>query len=142
MRCFMKISTRGRYGLYFMLALAKDYEVKKRSVKSVAEERGISDLYLEQIVASLKKENLVKSTRGAYGGYELNFPPDAIMVGRIFRTLEENIVAVETDEKDTETERYLWRRIRDALRDVLDHTTLADLLNHSEDEVDDYMFYI
>ncbi|HIW12335.1 MAG TPA: Rrf2 family transcriptional regulator [Candidatus Salinicoccus stercoripullorum] len=138
----MKISTRGRYGLYFMLALAKDYEVKKRSVKSVAEERGISDLYLEQIVASLKKENLVKSTRGAYGGYELNFPPDAIMVGRIFRTLEENIVAVETDEKDTETERYLWRRIRDALRDVLDHTTLADLLNHSEDEVDDYMFYI
>ncbi|KKK35427.1 Rrf2 family transcriptional regulator [Salinicoccus sediminis] len=138
----MKISTRGRYGLYFMLALAEDYEVKKRSVKSVAEERGISDLYLEQIVASLKKENLVKSTRGAYGGYELNFPPDEIMVGRIFRTLEENIVAVETDEKDTETERYLWRRVRDALRDVLDHTTLADLLSHSEDEIDDYMFYI
>ncbi|WP_411844223.1 RrF2 family transcriptional regulator [Salinicoccus sp. HZC-1] len=138
----MKISTRGRYGLYFMLALAKDYGVKKRSVKSVAEERGISDLYLEQIVASLKKENLIKSTRGAYGGYELNLPPDEIMAGRIFRTLEENIVAVETDEKDTETERYLWRRIRDALRDVLDHTTLQDLLNHSEDEVDDYMFYI
>lgn len=125
-----------------MLALAKDYGVKKRSVKSVAEERGISDLYLEQIVASLKKENLIKSTRGAYGGYELNLPPDEIMAGRIFRTLEENIVAVETDEKDTETERYLWRRIRDALRDVLDHTTLQDLLNHSEDEVDDYMFYI
>ncbi len=138
----MKISTRGRYGLYFMLALAKDYEVKKRSVKSVADERGISDLYLEQIVASLKKEDLIKSTRGAYGGYELNMPPDEIMVGRIFRTLEENIVAVETDEKDTETERYLWRRIRDALRDVLDHTTLSDLLNHSEDEIDDYMFYI
>lgn len=138
----MKISTRGRYGLYFMLALAKDYGVKKRSVKSVAEERGISDLYLEQIVASLKKENLIKSTRGAYGGYELNLPPDEIMAGRIFRTLEENIVAVETDEKDTETERYLWRRIRDALRDVLDHTALQDLLNHSEDEVDDYMFYI
>lgn len=138
----MKISTRGRYGLYFMLALAKEYEVKKRSVKSVAEERGISDLYLEQIVASLKKEKLVKSTRGAYGGYELNYPPDEIMIGRIFRTLEENIVAVETDEKDTETERYLWRRIRDALRDVLDHTTLQDLLNHSEDEIDDYMFYI
>lgn len=125
-----------------MLALAKDYGVKKRSVKSVAEERGISDLYLEQIVASLKKENLIKSTRGAYGGYELNLPPDEIMAGRIFRTLEENIVAVETDEKDTETERYLWRRIRDALRDVLDHTALQDLLNHSEDEVDDYMFYI
>lgn len=51
----MKISTRGRYGLYFMLTLAKDYGVKKRSVKSVATERDISDLYLEQIVANLKK---------------------------------------------------------------------------------------
>ncbi|WP_020008521.1 RrF2 family transcriptional regulator [Salinicoccus albus] len=138
----MKISTRGRYGLYFMLALAKDYQEGKRSVKSVAEERGISDLYLEQIVASLKKEKLVKSTRGAYGGYELNFPPDEIKIGTIFRSLEENIVAVESDDKDTQTERYLWGRIRDALRDVLDHTTLQDLLNHDEDEIDDYMFYI
>ena len=138
----MKISTRGRYGLYFMLALAKDYQERKRSVKSVAEERGISDLYLEQIVASLKKEKLVKSTRGAYGGYELNFPPDEIKIGTIFRSLEENIVAVESDDKDTQTERYLWGRIRDALRDVLDHTTLQDLLNHDEDEIDDYMFYI
>ncbi|WP_342389223.1 RrF2 family transcriptional regulator [Salinicoccus bachuensis] len=138
----MKISTRGRYGLYFMLALARNYGEKKRSVKSVAEERGISDLYLEQIVANLKKAELVKSTRGAYGGYELNLPPDEITVGKIFRTLEENIVAVEGDDKDTDTERYLWGRIRDALRDVLDHTTLQDMLNHDEDEVDDYMFYI
>lgn len=138
----MKISTRGRYGLYFMLALARNYEERKRSVKSVAEERGISDLYLEQIVANLKKAELVKSTRGAYGGYELNLPPDEITVGKIFRTLEENIVAVEGDDKDTDTERYLWGRIRDALRDVLDHTTLQDMLNHDEDEVDDYMFYI
>lgn len=138
----MKITTRGRYGLYFMLALARNYGEKKRSVKSVAEERGISDLYLEQIVASLKKAELIKSTRGAYGGYELNHAPDAITVGQIFRTLEENIVAVEGDEKDTDTERYLWGRIRDALRDVLDHTTLSDMLDHDEDEVDDYMFYI
>ncbi|MFC3417963.1 RrF2 family transcriptional regulator [Salinicoccus hispanicus] len=138
----MKITTRGRYGLYFMLALARNYGEKKRSVKSVAEERGISDLYLEQIVASLKKAELIKSTRGAYGGYELNRAPDVITVGQIFRTLEENIVAVEGDEKDTDTERYLWGRIRDALRDVLDHTTLFDMLEHDEDEVDDYMFYI
>lgn len=138
----MKISTRGRYGLYFMLALARNYGERKRSVKSVAEERGISDLYLEQIVANLKKAELVKSTRGAYGGYELNFSPDEITVGKIFRTLEENIVAVEGDDKDTDTERYLWRRIRDALRDVLDHTSLQDMINHDEDEVDDYMFYI
>ena len=126
----MKISTRGRYGLYFMLALARDYGEKKRSVKSVATERGISDLYLEQIVASLKKENLVKSTRGAYGGYELNHPP------------EENIVAVESDEKDSKNERFLWGRIRDAISDVLDHTTLKDMVDYDGEGLDDYMFHI
>ena len=138
----MKISTRGRYGLYFMLALAGSYGERKRSVKSIADEREISDLYLEQIVTNLKRAELVKSTRGAYGGYELNHPPDEITVGKIFRTLEENIVAVESDDKDTDTERYLWGRIRDALRDVLDHTTLLDMVNHDDDEIDDYMFYI
>ncbi|SDK27608.1 RrF2 family transcriptional regulator [Lacicoccus qingdaonensis] len=138
----MKISTRGRYGLYFMLALARDYGEKKRSVKSVATEREISDLYLEQIVASLKKESLVKSTRGAYGGYELNHPPEDITVGQIFKTVEENIVAVESDEKDSKNERFLWGRIRDAISDVLDHTTLKDMVDYDGEGLDDYMFHI
>ncbi|MFD2829572.1 RrF2 family transcriptional regulator [Corticicoccus populi] len=138
----MKISTRGRYGLYFMLTLANEYGIKKRSVKSVATEHDISDLYLEQIVASLKKAGLVKSTRGAYGGYELNQPPEEMYVGEIFKAVEENIVAVESDEKDGKAERFLWRRIRDAVSDVLDHTTLKDMIDYDEDEIDDYMFYI
>lgn len=138
----MKISTRGRYGLYFMLTLANEYGVKKRSVKSVATERDISDLYLEQIVASLKKAELVKSTRGAYGGYELSCPPEEMHVGQIFKAVEENIVAVESDEKDGNAERFLWGRIRDAVSDVLEHTTLKDLIDYDEDDIDDYMFYI
>ncbi len=137
----MKISTKGRYGLYFMNVLASEYGVKKRSVKSVATERGISDLYLEQIVASLKKADLVKSTRGAYGGYELNYPPDEITVLDVFQAVGENIIAIELDDKDTKNERFLWKRIRDASHDVLRHTTLHDLENQS-DEFDDYMFYI
>lgn len=141
-RCIMKISTRGRYGLYFMLALARDYGEQRRSVKSVATERGISDLYLEQIVASLKKEDLVKSTRGAYGGYELNHPPEEITVGQIFKSVEENIVAVESDEKDGNNERFLWGRIRDAISDVLDHTTLKDMVEYDGEGLDDYMFHI
>ena len=114
----MKISTKGRYGLYFMLSLARDYGVKKRSVKSVATERNISDLYLEQIVANLKKDGLVKSTRGAYGGYELNHPPDEITVGQIFAAVEESIIVVDTDDHESKNESYLWKRIRDAVNDV------------------------
>lgn len=141
-RCIMKVSTRGRYGLYFMLTLANDYGRTKRSVKSVATERGVSDLYLEQIVASLKKADLVKSTRGAYGGYELNRPPEEISVGELFKAVEENIVAVELDDKDGKAERFLWKRIRDAVSDVLDHTSLKDMIDYDEDNIDDYMFYI
>ncbi|HIW38789.1 MAG TPA: Rrf2 family transcriptional regulator [Candidatus Jeotgalicoccus stercoravium] len=138
----MKISTKGRYGLYFMLSLARDYGVKKRSVKSVATERNISDLYLEQIVANLKKDGLVKSTRGAYGGYELNHPPDEITVGQIFAAVEESIIVVDTDDHESKNESYLWKRIRDAVNDVLDHTSLHDIIDNDTDDFDGYMFYI
>ena len=138
----MKISTKGRYGLYFMLSLARDYGVKKRSVKSVTTERNISDLYLEQIVANLKKDGLVKSTRGAYGGYELNHPPDEITVGQIFAAVEESIIVVDTDDHESKNESYLWKRIRDAVNDVLDHTSLHDIIDNDTDDFDGYMFYI
>lgn len=138
----MKISTKGRYGLYFMLSLARDYGVKKRSVKSVATERNISDLYLEQIVANLKKDGLVKSTRGAYGGYELNHPPDEITVGQIFAAVEESIIVVDTDDHESKNESYLWKRIKDAVNDVLDHTSLHDIIDNDTDDFDGYMFYI
>lgn len=138
----MKISTKGRYGLYFMLSLTRDYGVKKRSVKSVATERNISDLYLEQIVANLKKDGLVKSTRGAYGGYELNHPPDEITVGQIFAAVEESIIVVDTDDHESKNESYLWKRIRDAVNDVLDHTSLHDIIDNDTDDFDGYMFYI
>lgn len=138
----MKISTKGRYGLYFMLSLARDYGVKKRSVKSVATERNISDLYLEQIVANLKKDGLVKSTRGAYGGYELNHPPDEITVGQIFAAVEESIIVVDTDDHESKNESYLWKRIRDAVNDVLDHTSIHDIIDNDTDDFDGYMFYI
>ncbi len=138
----MKISTRGRYGLYFMMSLAENYGFRKKSVRAIAEERDISDLYLEQIVAVLRKENLVKSTRGAHGGYELIKPPGEIYVGQILHCLENNILAVESDQKDRPPEKYLWSRLRDALKDVIDHTTLEDLLKHDIQVNDEYMFYI
>ncbi|CAD2076266.1 RrF2 family transcriptional regulator [Phocicoccus pinnipedialis] len=137
----MFISTKGRYGLYFMTVLADSYNVERRSVKSVATEREISDLYLEQIVAKLKRAKLVKSTRGAYGGYELNMPPEEISVYMIFKAVGENILIIEQDEKDTKNEKYLWREMRDAISGVMKNTSLYDLIT-SPDEIEEYMFYI
>ena len=72
----MRISTKGRYGLYLMMELAGNC-TKSRciSLKNIAASQGVSEKYLEQIVQILNKEKLLISTRGAYGGYKLASKP-------------------------------------------------------------------
>jgi len=86
----IKLSTKGRYGTRLMLALAKAYNEGKKSVilKDVAEEEGISLRYLEQIIIPLKHANLVKSIRGAGGGYALSRKPAEIKLMDILESLE------------------------------------------------------
>ena len=71
----MKISTRGRYGIRLMLALALNYNNGTIPLKTIAKDQGISEKYLEQIINPLTKSGLVKSFRGAQGGYTLTNPP-------------------------------------------------------------------
>ena len=73
----MKISTRGRYGIRLMLALALNYNNGTIPLKTIAKDQGISEKYLEQIINPLTKSGLVKSFRGAQGGYTLTNPPEA-----------------------------------------------------------------
>ena len=70
----MKLSTKGRYGLRAMIDLAVYSEKEPVSIQSIADRQNISERYLEQLMASLKKEGLVKSIRGANGGYQLARP--------------------------------------------------------------------
>lgn len=74
----------------------------------------------------------------------MNGDPEKITAGDIIRTLEGPIVLVESMEDEEAAQRELWTRMRNAVRDVLDQTTLADLLKHSTDAElsDGYMFYI
>ena len=71
----MKLSTKGKYGLRAMIDLARYSEKEPVSIGSVAARQGISERYLEQLVALLKKAGLVKSIRGASGGYVLEKKP-------------------------------------------------------------------
>ena len=64
----MKLSTKGRYGLRAMIDLAQYSEQDAVSISSIAQRQNISESYLEQLVAKLKKAGLVMSTRGAQGG--------------------------------------------------------------------------
>jgi Rrf2 family cysteine metabolism transcriptional repressor len=139
----LKISTKGRYGLTIMIELAKKHGDGPISLKTIAQANELSEHYLEQLIAPLRNAGLVKSIRGAYGGYVLSDLPTKITAGDVIRVLEGPITPVEGIEDEEPAKRELWIRIRDAIKDVLDNTTLEDLASHSEDgDSDAYMFYI
>ncbi|MBU8879504.1 Rrf2 family transcriptional regulator [Bacillus sp. FJAT-29790] len=139
----MKISTKGRYGLTIMIELAKKHGEGPLSLKSIARTNDLSEHYLEQLIAPLRNAGLVKSIRGAYGGYILGDIPSKITAGDIIRVLEGPISPVEGIEDEEPAKRELWMRIRDAVKEVLDNTTVEDLANHTDrGDSDSYMFYI
>jgi Rrf2 family cysteine metabolism transcriptional repressor len=126
-----------------MIELAKKHGEGPISLKTIAQINDLSEHYLEQLIAPLRNAGLVKSIRGAYGGYVLTDIPSKITAGDVIRVLEGPITPVEGIEDEEPAKRELWIRIRDAIKNVLDNTTLEDLASHSEDgESDAYMFYI
>ncbi|MCI3923678.1 Rrf2 family transcriptional regulator [Paenibacillus sp. TRM 82003] len=139
----MKISTKGRYGLTIMMELANQFGEGPTSLKSIAEKHSLSEHYLEQLIAPLRNAGLVKSVRGAYGGYVLSQPPEEVTAGHVIRLLEGPISPVDFTEEDDPAKRDLWIRIRDSIASVLDTTTLASLISfRDEGQGGDYMFYI
>lgn len=139
----MKVSTKGRYGLTIMMELANRYGEGPTSLKSIAKTHDLSEHYLEQLVSPLRNAGLVRSVRGAYGGYILAKEPAQVTSGDVIRVLEGPISPVEFDQEDDPAKRDLWIRIRDSITEVLDSTTLEDLANFKEEgNTDDYMFYI
>lgn len=126
-----------------MMELANRYGEGPTSLKSIAKTHDLSEHYLEQLVSPLRNAGLVRSVRGAYGGYILAKEPAQVTSGDVIRVLEGPISPVEFDQEDDPAKRDLWIRIRDSITDVLDSTTLEDLANFKEEgNTDDYMFYI
>jgi Rrf2 family protein len=136
----MKISTKGRYALRLMLDLAVyGGNGTPVSLKDVAQRQGLSDKYLEQIVTPLSKAGLVRSVRGAGGGYLLTRPPEEYTVGDILRPLEGDLAPVECATDAGFCERCdecvtveLWQDIHRAVSQVVDRTTLADLIERQQ----------
>lgn len=136
----MKISTRGRYALRLMLDLAAHGgEQEPVSLRDVAARQTLSDKYLEQIVTPLSRAGLVRSVRGAGGGYLLTRSPKEYTVGDILRPLEGDLAPVEcaTDPEycsrcDECVTIGLWQEIHQAVSRVVDGVTLADLIYRQE----------
>ncbi|HHV84144.1 MAG TPA: Rrf2 family transcriptional regulator [Tepidanaerobacter syntrophicus] len=132
----MKLSTKGRYGLKAMYDLALNYGGEPMPLKNIAERQDISEPYLEQLMAILKKEGLVQSVRGAYGGYLLTREPSKITVGDVLRALEGPIGlvdcvleqdAAECEKYDSCITRIVWEKIRDSIIKTIDSITLWDM---------------
>ncbi|WP_088007958.1 cysteine metabolism transcriptional regulator CymR [Indiicoccus explosivorum] len=139
----MKISTKGRYGLIIMTELAKRNGDGPVPLRLIASEHALSEAYLEQLIPPLRNAQLVQSVRGAYGGYMLAKPAVQITAADVIRVLEGPIQPVEGIEDAEQPQRELWIRIRDAVKNVLDTTTIDDLARHSSEcPSDPYMYYI
>ena len=135
----MKLSTRGRYGIHAMYDLAVNAGEGPISIKAISERRNIPEAYLEQLMAVLKREDLVVSTRGAQGGYALARQACEITVGQVLRALEGGLNLVDCL---TEAEacgrscdcpsRIVYRKIQQGLNQVADGITLQDMIDDYE----------
>jgi Rrf2 family transcriptional regulator, cysteine metabolism repressor len=121
-----------------MAQLARRYGTGPASLTEIAEQEDLPRAYLEQLVISLRDAELVHSTRGAHGGYELTRPPEQMVMGDVLRALEGPIapmICVTDDPGHLTCERsghctvnFMWVRVRDAIAGALDSMTLADLV--------------
>ena len=135
----MKISTKGRYALRLMADIAQQGSGEPVSLRDAARRQGLSDKYLEQIVTPLARAGLVRSVRGAGGGYLLTRAPEEYAVGGILRTLEGSLTPVSCVETgaccgraEQCVTREVWEQIAAAVSSVVDHTTLQDLVNRAK----------
>ena len=137
----MKISTRGRYSVTALYELALHYGEGPVALKCVAQSQGLSENYLEQLMVPLRRAGLVKSIRGAQGGYMLAREPKEITISEIITTVEGPIAVVdcllaEAGAEDQPCERAcacvtrgIWEKVCDSISGVLGSITLQTLVD-------------
>lgn len=144
----MKISTKGRYALRMLVDLAQHRNNGFISLKEVSERQNISKKYLEQIVPSLNKGNILRTNRGPQGGYYLAVDPDKCTVGEVLRLTEGSLSPVDCGAQEpVECERSedcvtlpIWQGLNRVINEYLDGITLQDLLDRQKESyANDYV---
>ena len=124
-----------------MVALAKNHGQGPMSIAAMSKASSVPMPYLEQLIGPLRRAGLVESTRGARGGYRLTRSPEVVKVGEVYRVMEGPVAPMECVSEDITEQicplidgcetRPVWLRMRDAIAETLDSTTLADLIRDS-----------
>ena len=137
----IRLSTKGRYGTRLMLNLAQHHGNGTRAIilRDISDEEGISIRYLEQIIIPLKINRLVKSIRGAGGGYILGRDPADIKLSEILHALEGSLFLVECAEDPDYCEKIdtcptfeIWKGATEMLKAYFDRITLKDIVAQAE----------
>lgn len=132
----MKISTRARYGLRFLVELAKNRE-KILSVKTISERQHIPKRYLEQIVSRLNGAGIIRSFRGPEGGYMLSIPPEKLTLLKILTSLNDPPIIIECIDNpflckysENCSARKVWRGMKKKIQTYLKDLTLKNVIEN------------
>ena len=132
----MMISTKGRYALRIMVDLAQHDGEMPVSVREIAQRQDISGKYMEQIISVLTRASLLRSVRGAQGGYHLAKAPEEITVGMILRATEGDLAPAECvttggqacERSGVCPSQRVFQKVYSAINDVIDGISLRDLM--------------
>jgi Rrf2 family transcriptional regulator, cysteine metabolism repressor len=133
----MKISQKGLYALQAMMMLARHYNQGAIKIREVAYEENLPEKFLELILLELKNARMVESVRGANGGYQLRRDPSEIQLSEIMRLIDGPLAPFgDAEQLRTLIDRdvphralyQLFLDVRDAAANILENTTLADLI--------------
>ena len=137
----MKLTTKGRYAVMAMADLASNIKDGPISLTEISARQNISLAYLEQIFIKLKNKKLVRSTRGATGGYILERPASEIKLSHIISAVDEEVKMLNCkknskkgcNNKSTKCITHnLWDELEDYINNFFQKKSLSDLMNQSE----------
>lgn len=127
----MKLSKRTRYGLHALIDLVIHAKTEQIALNSIAQRNGISEQYLEQVFSALRRARIVKSVKGAQGGYFLEKDPSDITVSEVVEVLEGNYFLEDetggTEEGRRVIQELIVERVNKSLKEILEGITLQDL---------------
>lgn len=136
----MNFTAKEDYGLRAVVDIAMNRQNAPIQAREIASRQEIPEQFLEQLLAILRRAGIVRSIRGASGGYDLAKPAAQITVGEVIRTLSGPIIPMqcvnedsdECDRRDLCAVTHVWSRVKKAILDVVDNTTIADLVDHQQ----------
>jgi len=145
----MRISMKVDYGVRALVDLAQNYGAGPIQTAEIAERQGVPEPYLDQLLATLRKEGLVDSRRGPHGGYTLAKSPTDLSLGTIMNALEGPTIPIDCLDGSLEcnltghcAQQEIWRKVEGLTQAVLHSTKLADLVNTPKQRVHSAMYYI